>query len=148
MYSDASSVPTSRKSFKCGVTFVSLFCKRLSERDASRIDSVSWQGTMAQWLFCVFAGVTLVQQFCSAARSPSQMGPPIAHARLLGFWIPPLFWEDVNRWRQVNYDFLFSSHRLEERLCEPVRCFLVCVILQVLQNCASFASVFRWCALL
>ena len=71
---------------------------------------------MAQWLFCVFAGVTLVQQFCSAndvAKSfgsiSSQMGPPIAHARFLGFWIPPLFWEDVNRWRQVNYDFFFTQ---------------------------------------
>ena len=106
---------------------------------------------MAQCLFCVFAGVTLVQQFRSVndvAKSfgsiSTQMGPPIAHARLLGFWIPLQFWEVVKPWRQVNHDF--PSHRLEERLCELVRCFLVCVILQVLHNCASFASVFRWCA--
>ena len=100
--------------FECsGVEIVSIFCKRLNKRDASRIDSVSWQGTIAQWLFCVFIDVTPIQQFCSAndvAKSfgsiSSQMGPPIAHASLLGFWIPPLFWEDVNRWRQINFDFL------------------------------------------
>ena len=45
---------------------------------------------MAQWLFCVFAGVTPVQQFCSTndvAKSfgsiSSQRRPPIAHARSL-----------------------------------------------------------------
>ena len=57
-----------------------------------------------QWLFCFFANVTHVQRFRSANDVAKSFGSTTHRARqiesyvfdmVLGFWIPPLFWEGV-----------------------------------------------------